>query len=192
MSMEVRFVLTQADLWNFTKYGLRRGRLVVLLALIVVLISLLSLLSPVTGSTDSSFFLSLALLFVFLFAVLFFALRAMRLRAARRSSLLGEHVITISPESFRHKTQLSDATISWRMIKAVRQDQHNIYFVVDSNVLMAHVIPKRAFQSAQAAEAFFGWAQSYWMSGQGPVASPGLPQRYPPPDALGSYERWNQ
>nr|MDQ2717302.1 hypothetical protein [Chloroflexota bacterium] len=57
---------------------------------------------------------------------------------------------------------------------------HNLYFMVDSNVMMAHVIPQRAFVRPQDADTFLGWAKSYWTYGHDrpQAGTPGSPTGY--------------
>lgn len=181
--MEVRFYLTGQDFWNFQKHALRRRR--ISLILIAVLVVILVLFTSLTSS-PSNIVVNIAPLILFLVVVGIVVLRLRRRifgGTARRLAAQGEHTITIGPEGFRHKQNLGDAMISWRAIKEIKTDAYNLYFMVDSNALMAHVIPRRAFASPQDADAFLGWAKTYWASGN-------TIQQARAPGSASGYERW--
>ena len=181
--MEVRFYLTGQDVWNFQKQAFRRTR--VSLILIAVLVVILILFTSLTGS-PSNIVVNIApiiLLLVVLGIVVLILRRRIFGGTARRLAAQGEHTITISPEGFRHKQNLGDAMISWRAIKEIKADTNNLYFMVDSNALMAHVIPRRAFASPQDADAFLGWAKTFWASGNNV-------QQAETPGSASGYERW--
>ena len=181
--MEVRFYLTGQDFWNFQKHALRRTR--VSLILIAVLVIILVLFTSLTSS-PSNIVINIAPI-ILLLVVLGIVVLRLRRRifggTAQRLAAQGEHTITIGPEGFRHKQNLGDAMISWRAIKEIKADAYNLYFMVDSNALMAHVIPRRAFASPQDADAFLGWAKTYWARGNN------IQQAGTPGSASG-YERW--
>lgn len=187
--MEIRFFLTGQDVWNFQKSVLLRPRLLVPLILLLVFLLGTIFVIPlvVTGSTSSTDATFNSLFFVILLILVVFIVVRLRWRmtrgAARRLAAQGEHVITISPEGFRHKNNLSDSLTSWQAIKEIKTDTSNLYFMVDSNVMMAHVIPRRAFASPQAADTFLGWAKSYWAHGRGT-------QQANMPGSVTGYERW--
>lgn len=185
--MEVRFYLTGQDAWNFQKSVLLRPRvllpLVALFVLIIGLILLTSLIGPISSTSSAFNILFLFLLLLFIVLIVVYLRARMTNDMARRLAAQGEHTITISPEGFRHKQNLGDAMISWRAIKEIKADTNNLYFMVDSNVLMAHVIPRRAFASPQDADAFLGWAKTFWASGNN-VQQAGTP------GSASGYERW--
>ena len=185
--MEIRFFLTGQDVWNFQKLALRRVGLllIVFFGVIFGIILLTTLIGP-TSSTNTIFnIVSLGGLFLLItFIVVRLRGRMTGGAARRRLAAQGEHVITISPEGFRHKNNLSDSLISWRAIKEIKADSFNLYFIVDSNVLMAHVIPRRAFASPQDADTFLGWAKHYWATGN-------RVQQAGTPGSTAGYERWS-
>ncbi|HEU5199863.1 MAG TPA: YcxB family protein [Ktedonobacterales bacterium] len=185
--MEIRFFLTGQDVWNFQKYALVRPRVLVpLIALVVIVLSIV-FLTTLIGPISSTNTLFNGLFFIILLVLICLVVVRFRWRmtrgATRRLAAQGEHVITISPEGFRHKNNLSDSMTSWQAIKEIRDDAYNLYFMVDSNVTMAHVIPRRAFASPQAADMFLAWAKSYWAYGHG-MQRPGSP------GSATGYERW--
>lgn len=176
--MEIRFFLTQKDIWNFTKYVLIRTslrRISLLFGVVIILAIFLITITAANTNAGAGFIVLFnnILPFVLLLGGTGVALPLIYWRASSKISrvpgVLGEHSITISLAGLRHKTEVSDAILSWRIIKAIKQDSDNIFFLANSNVVIAHVIPKRAFTNEQAAAAFFGWAQAYWVNGQGPA-----------------------
>lgn len=186
--MEIRFFLTGQDVWNFQKYALARPRVLVpLIALVVIVLSIV-FLTTLIGPMSSTNTLFNGLFFVVLLALICLVVVRLRSRLTggavrRRLAAQGEHVITISPEGFRHKNNLSDSMISWHALKEIKTDAYNLYFMVDSNITMAHVIPRRAFASPHDADTFLGWAKSYWGHGRGP-------QQANMPGSATGYERW--
>jgi hypothetical protein len=184
--MEVRFFLTGQDVWNFQKYALRRTRsLLIFGALFVVVIALL-LLTAIFSRVSDTFSNPAPFVVVLFFLLLLLLLLRIRTRSMRGRHLAvqGEHIITIGPEGFRHRTNVTDALISWRALKTITSDKHNLYFIVISDRLMGHVIPRRAFPTPQDAEAFLGWARTCWA--QGPAVPPGGPA-----GSSTTYERWS-
>jgi YcxB-like protein len=64
------------------------------------------------------------------------------------------------------KTEFGDGMRYWKTIKAIDQDTHNLYFIVDTmdaRAMMAVVIPIRAFAAPQDAALFLDQARQYWM-----------------------------
>ncbi len=185
--MEVRFFLTVQDVWNFQKNVLLRPRtlvpIIVLFIGIIGIVFIVPLIGPISPSTTLFNSISIVVFLAFICLVVLLIRFRITRGAARRLAAQGEHTITISPEGFRHKNNLSDSLISWQAIKEIKTDAYNLYFMVDSNVAMAHVIPRRAFASPQAADTFLGWAKSYWATGHG-MQQPGSPGSAP------GYERW--
>jgi hypothetical protein len=184
--MEVRFFLTGEDLWNFTKYSLLRTR--VLLRFILILVILLALIFFTTALSPTSNTLVNILPLILLFFVLLLlplVLRwGTRATMGHNTALQGEHSIIISPEGFRHQSSLSDAMISWHAVKTIAADKYNLYFLIQTNRLVGHIVPRRAFATPQHAETFLAWAQTYWANAQ--AAPPAGPA-----GTGAAYEHWN-
>ena len=165
--MEVRFFLTREDLWHFlTSAFFRRRRRFFVLLLLIYTILILFIVIP----SEQSF--SLAALWPLLILLLLPVLLMLRMRriAARGAARGGEHVVSITPEGIREKTDLGEGTRSWRTIKTITQDTYNLYLVtdtMDASAVMAVVIPRRAFAAPQDAETFLEEARQHWMQGRG-------------------------
>jgi hypothetical protein len=161
--MEVRFYLTREDLRHFLTYVFfRRRRRGFLLLLLIYTILILFIVIP----SEQSF--SLAALWPLLILLLLPVLLMLRMRriAARGAGRGGEHIVSITPEGIREKTDLGEGTRSWRSIKTITQDSYNLYFIVDtmdSNATMAVIIPRRAFAASQDAETFLYQARQCWI-----------------------------
>lgn len=169
--MEVRFFLTSQDLWNFTKYGVLRTRVPLLLGLLLFISIGLFLFFPLlsTGSITQADVVTTAGLMLAI--PVFFGLlrRQTRSRVGRDQALQGEQIITISPEGFRHRSNLTDNMISWRAFKTITTDKYNLYFIIGPARMVAHLIPRHAFATPQEAETFLGLAQRYWATGRQPA-----------------------
>ena len=161
--MEVRFFLTQEDLLHFNVYiythQLRRSVWFILITSILLILCAL-LTFPSAYQCSIVFFLASFVL------PLLLVLRARR-AASRAAGWAGEHVVSIMPDGIQEKTDESEGTGKWSTIKNVDQDKYNIYFILkasSSNIVVARIIPKRAFPNPQEAEMFLNQARRYWRS----------------------------
>jgi uncharacterized protein (DUF58 family) len=164
--MEIRFILTREDLWHFLTCAFfrRRRRFFVLLLMYALLI----LIAVIPNELSFSLIGLCPLLILLLLPVLL--MLRMRRIAAPRAARGGEHVVSITPEGIREKTDLGEGTRSWRTIKTITQDTYNLYLVtdtMDASAVMAVVIPRRAFAAPQDAETFLEEARQHWMQGRG-------------------------
>jgi hypothetical protein len=205
--MEVRFFLTGKDLWRLGTFHWRRSRplrqiipvFILLIALILMVIGLLVGIAPISPSAEAFsrlLMIFLGFLVLCLLAMLLIptadALRQ-RVKMDRAAVLLGEHLITISPAGFRHRTNQEDALIPWHIFKEITADQFGLYFcipisstpgkIISTHRMLIHAIPRQVFATPQEAETFLGWAQTYWANSQAtPPAGPAGPGA--------AYERW--
>lgn len=166
--MEVRFFLTDQDYWNLTKYNFSRTRTLVstrnsLIAFVLVF-ALYLFLSPSSGLLKNILSVILPLLLLFLIVV--FLRWPMRSRSHAILELQGEHIIVINPEGLRHRTGLTESLTFWHAIETITMDKYGLYFILLSNRLTAHAIPRHAFATAQEVQAFFELAQIYWTNGR--------------------------
>src|SRR5262245_52034510 len=94
---------------------------------------------------------------------------AWRRVAVRGAGKGGEHVVRIMSEGIHEKTDLGEGIRSWKTFKAITQDAHTFYFLVDAltfNAVAALIIPKQAFATPQEAETFLAQARQQWMLGR--------------------------
>lgn len=165
--METRFILTQGDFWHFLTYVFfrRRHRFWVLLLLIYVILALFVVMMDGPSFALAVFWPWLVLLLIPIFLVL-----RMRRIAARGAGRGGEHVVSLTPEGLREKTDWGEGIRFWRTFKTIDQDHHNLYLIadnVDSNAVAATIIPRHAFSTPQEAEMFLQEARQHWMQGRG-------------------------
>jgi hypothetical protein len=177
--VEVRFVLTRNDYWSFLTYALfRRRQFFLVPVLLFFIFAAISLLTPIFG--DPSPLTLLLWLLVFNIPLLLLLLRLRRV-AARAAAWGGAHLLTISPAGFRIQNSLHDARHAWRAVKAIEQDQRNLYILMQSvdprAVIVGQIIPKRAFATAHESATFLRQARQYWREAcrELPAQSPGTP-----------------
>lgn len=164
--MEIRFTLTQEDLWHLFTYASfkRRYRLWVFLLICYAIITLWSVLIYWPAFS----LLELWPLWLLLI-ILAFMMLAWRRAIARGAGKGGEHIVRIMPEGIRERTDLGEGTRSWKTFKDITQDTHNFYFIVDAialNAVAALVIPRRAFATPQDADTFLAQARQQWRQGR--------------------------
>lgn len=180
---EVQYTLTRNDFWHLQLHVFSiqqrrtiRLRLILISVALVCLFILLDQLFPGNYSLSILlvvFTLLSALLVILLYFGLLFLL--MRQTASRSNEILGKrgvNVLTISEQGVQHGNEISNGTSSWRAYKAIEEDKHNIYFVMDQpgRIFMSHLIPKRAFESPSQAERFIARARGYWQEQAGYIA----------------------
>lgn len=161
---EVHFFITREDYWHFQLFAFFRRRRVFLL-LFLALIIFFSLYLVLNSPSILVFILFFLLCVVLLTGLIFSGLRRNASKAARAAEKRGTNIINISSQSVRQRNDLTDSTTSWRAFKAIQQDKYNIYFILDStgsSILIAWVIPRHAFTSAEEAQSFFERAYGYW------------------------------
>src|SRR5215469_1540431 len=157
---EVQYTLTRDDFWRLQLYAFsRRQRRTMLLRLILVSVLFVCLFIFLDQFFSGNYGLSIlvvvfslfvALLVILLLFGLIFLL--MWLAASRSNEVLGKrgvHVLTISEQGVHHRDEISNGTSSWRAYKAIEEDKRTIYLVMEQpgRLFMAHLIPKRAFES---------------------------------------------
>lgn len=180
---EVQYTLARNDFWHLQLYVFsRRQRRTIRLRLILVGVMFICLFIFLDQYFSGNYGLSIFLVGVALFLALLVSLLLfgilflmMWLAASRSNEVLGKrgvNVLTISEQGVQQRNEISNGTSSWRAYKAIEEDKHNIYFVMDQpgRIFMAHLIPKRAFESPSQAERFIARARGHWQEQAGQVA----------------------
>ncbi|MDQ2716743.1 MAG: YcxB family protein [Chloroflexota bacterium] len=151
-----------------TKYNFSRTRTLVSTGISLVVVSGLLivyvLLSP-PSEVLTNLLLVISFLLVLFLLVVFLRWR-IRSRSNRNPELQGEHIITISPEGLRHRTNQVDSLVSWGAIETITTDTYGLYFIRLSSRRIAHAVPRRAFATPHDAQAFLALAQTYWTNGR--------------------------
>src|SRR5258708_38393614 len=85
----------------------------------------------------------------------------------------GPSFLKMGEEGIEQKNVLGAAPTSWRASKAIRDDKHNLYFLLEvagsKAIIMAILIPRRVFASPQEAESFLERARGYWREHTGRI-----------------------
>jgi len=172
---EVHYTLARNDFWHLQLYAFwRHMRRTMRLPLIVSSVLFVGLFVFTDQQSAGNYGLAilvviLAMFLILLFLLLFYGLLFLLMwRAASQSKevlrKMGTNVLTISEQGVQRGNEISNGTSSWRAYKAIEEDKHNIYFVMDQpgRVFMAQLIPKCAFESPSQAERFIARARGYW------------------------------
>ncbi len=181
---EVQYTLTRDDFWRLHLYAISRQqrrtiRLRLILIGVIFVCLFIFLNQSFSGNYSRSILVVVFALFLTLpFILILFGLLLLLiwLATSRANEVLGKwgvNVLTISEQGVQHSNEISNGISSWLAYKAIEEDKHNIYFVMDqpSRLFMAILIPKRAFESPSQAERFIARARGYWQEQAGQVAT---------------------
>jgi protein-S-isoprenylcysteine O-methyltransferase Ste14 len=91
-------------------------------------------------------------------------LQRRRMRRVRESAL-GQRTTRIGPEGIFGKFSHFEVLNYWQGITEIAEDASYLFFFTSGST--AHVVPKRAFATADGLEQFRKAATSYWKSGRG-------------------------
>jgi hypothetical protein len=73
--------------------------------------------------------------------------------------LLGQHDIEIRSDGIHERTDVNDSRQSWAAVERVAESDRYIFIYIGP--MLAHIIPKAAFASAEEAASFFSQARSF-------------------------------
>lgn len=169
--MQIKVDINRLDYWNFNKYSirkipsLRRNFILNMIALpILVFIGFLFLRILFQMSFPLVLIVSIVggiigdLLLLYMMK-----LQIMKL-PEDKEGLLGEHIIEISEEGIRESTSVNTGFNIWNGVHGIDQDKDYIYIFLDS--MLAHIIPKKSFQSMVEANEFYNKTVHYWKNGR--------------------------
>jgi hypothetical protein len=172
---EVHYTLARNDFWHLQRYAFwRQLRRTIRLRLIFSSVILVGLFVFLDQQSAGNYGLSIlgvvvAMFLILIILLLFYGLWFLLMRRAASGARgvlgkIGVNVLTISEQGVQRRNELSNGTSSWRAYKAIEEDKHNIYFVVDEpgHIFIAQLIPKCAFESPSQAERFIARARGYW------------------------------
>jgi YcxB-like protein len=176
---EVTYNVEIADMKAFQRHHSRVSpqvrRLRIFLLLIFCALSLDSAIRHQTGSVGFRivyFFALLGLMLVIGAALTFVANWIAQFRAYHntdRNGVLGEHTITLTPEALHERTSVNDSKASWSGIFRIDATSTHLFIFTQPNA--AHVIPRRAFPTTEAAEQFLSTARTYHAAVTFPVTA---------------------
>lgn len=166
--MEVRFSLDREDFWQFTRYAyfhVPKIRSQVYGLIVMAPILSVSLLWLILKDSRLALVIGLPLGAA---TLAFTYLRTKRHVESYPTGkgILGEHTITIMPDGLHEQTAVCDSLQRWEGVQHIAENSRYIFLFIDTH--MAHVIPKRAFPSDAAWQAFLAQAREYWREGKEP------------------------
>ena len=97
-----------------------------------------------------------------------------------RPGAVGLHTLSLQPDGLREQTSVLEARVKWQHITEVAQSPQMIALFLGPRY--GFLVPKRAFQNPQQAQAFFETAQAYRRSaldGTTPILPP-IAESWPP------------
>ncbi len=166
---EIRFTNTREDFWHYQLYILLRLHLLRVIALFLLIIGGFAYLSIFLGFPFSLLFL------VCLLSLIIFRMWRNASNAIQTFKKRGVNSIMISEQGVRQKNEFGESITSWRAIKSIRADKHNLYFILEvagsRAIIIALLIPRRAFVSQEEAASFLERARGYWREQSGQIAT---------------------
>lgn len=161
--MEIKCNITRKDYWNFTKYAFihvpisRAFLILVAIILFFIFASSINYYYKQGVSQVITYIISMLIFLVVSYNM--FKLFAMWLPTSK-PGILGEHIISISPEGIRERTLINDGIIIWAGIKKISTNKKYIYIFIDN--MMGHIIPKESFSTKEEADEFLNTALMLW------------------------------
>lgn len=165
--MRVKFNIDRIDYWNFNKYTMlnipkiRRNFILNMISVpIIILICLLFF--------KKSYDMTITVVFILtviggiigdLLLIGIVKLQVMKI-PYNKDGLMGEHTIEIDEKGVRETTAVNDGFHLWEGIHSIKQDKEYIYIFLDS--ILAHIIPKKAFNSVNEANEFYNKSVEFW------------------------------
>lgn len=91
------------------------------------------------------------------------------IESGQNKGTIGAHVITITDQYLHEATEVNESRWIWPGIERIEQDAD--YIFIFTSPILAHIIPKRAFASPEAATAFYTAALGFYKQAKGQVTS---------------------
>jgi len=165
--VKIKVEINRLDYWNLNKYSirkipsLRRNFILNMIALpVFVFIGFSFLTTPFQMSFSIVFILSIVGGIVGDLLLIYRMKSQIMKLPEDKPGLLGKHIIEISEEGIRESTSVNTGLQTWNGVLSVEQDKEYIYVFLDS--MIAHIIPKRSFESIVEANQFYNKAIQYW------------------------------
>lgn len=86
--------------------------------------------------------------------------RSLKKLKHEKPGTLGEHTIEIYSIGVSHATSTSKSYYKWNQVYSVEQNRHYIFIFL--SLMIPIIIPKRDFESEEAAEEFYNYAYEHW------------------------------
>jgi tetratricopeptide (TPR) repeat protein len=170
-SMEVEYEITSEDLFAFQWRASRsplmrraRRKVYMYVLLIVLLFSPLSY-GGFTISRVNFSFAFIAIVFPIVALMTWYLVRRQNRRAILEllkeerleKGLLGRHTLKLDEAGLLESTAVGESRTLWAAVDRV--EQNGEYIFIYTQPIAAHIVPKRAFDNAQAAESFYQLAR---------------------------------
>ena len=157
--MKVTFELNRNDIWNFNKYSYTHipsaRNPIIILFLAGSLYLLLRLEAPLI--------IKIITIIIYWAVMIFLLIAFLKLQTTlsfdSKPGILGEHTIEISPECLFEMTSVNESKHYWNGIRNIYSNDSYIFIFINKSV--AHIIPKRAFNSSFESKEFLGLAYKY-------------------------------
>ncbi|HUP22879.1 MAG TPA: YcxB family protein [Thermoanaerobaculia bacterium] len=159
--MEINFDVRLRDLVAFNLYHAPRhlvNQIVVLLAMAFFAPEVWRLDYPLGAKIFVILFIGVCAAVGLLAATGLFA--AISYFPSKNRGVLGAHTVRISPDGVSETTAVNSSTWTWESVPKVAMTRRYVFIYVQQHV--AHIIPKRAFESRAAATEFFRQAREAW------------------------------
>ena len=155
--MTIRYQNTFRDMMAFCFYHYPRSPLVVgAFGVCFLLISLTiyqALPKEANPLVKSIAFLTMEALCFGFFAALFVGTTVLSMVSRRNKTFLTEHTIVLGQEGFTSETPYSRSESKWLVVQKLARTSNHIFIYVSQHA--AHVVPRRAFQSASDWDSFY-------------------------------------
>ena len=161
--MEINCTITRQDAWQFYRCAIlrqparRRG-------IAIIFVTLALWCASGEWALQASWLLiviTAPILAGLLLAAGVWILRAAVMRTpVEGGSTLGEHYVSIGREGVVNRTKSMQSLVHWSGILDIAANKRYIFMFVDAH--RAIIVPKRAFDRKEEAQAFLDAARSYW------------------------------
>ena len=151
--MEITVDITRGDFGKFNTYVMRNNKAIKRFNLIIpIVITFVVLLKNRVDITNVTFVVMVIIVAFAIYYILMFFLNplisfAYKFIPLKDGAMLGEHKFRIADEGFWEIKANNETLTKWEGVKSIVENEKYIYIFIDAH--MAHVIPKRCFNSEQ-------------------------------------------
>jgi hypothetical protein len=158
--LSISVTVTRMDMFRFGLYATIRVRLFPLLCLIGIGAGLWGFWNNPTRPDNSLFFAIVVVFNVLLWMVIwtvFVVLIAVinTLVFSSVPGILGAHSFEIRDAGLFESTDANETLQRWHAVRKVVRTRRHLFVLIGPHLVLAHVIPLRAFPDAAAADAFY-------------------------------------
>jgi len=159
--MTIRYTNSFRDVMGFCFYHYPRSPLVMVTYgigfLLVSLTIFQALPNDASGAAKVTTFLVMELIAFALLAGILAATIVLSMVSRRNKTLLTEHVLTLSEDSFTEETAYNKTEQKWSGVQKLARTRQHIFIYVSQ--YGAHVVPRRAFRGATEWDSFYDFCR---------------------------------